>query len=376
MIDDSNTATDNRTAVGNYLEAAVRIGLVALLVWACFMIFKPFLIPVLWAIIIADAAYPLYRKLDNGLGGRSNLTAVLLTVAALALLIVPTVMLFGSVTDTVKTISTGLKNGTLTVPSPPEGVAAWPFIGESVHKLWHAASTNLQATLARIGPELMEIAGGLLSTGAGLLLGILQFTISIIIAGVFMAKADACYAISVRIFRSVAGEKGAELVDLSAATIRSVAQGVLGVAIIQSLMAGIGMLIVSVPGAGVWALLVLLFAVVQLPPILVLGPVIVYVFSVADTTPAVLFAIWGVFVSISDSFLKPLLMGRGVKIPMLVILIGAIGGMLLFGIIGLFVGAVVFSVGYTLLQVWLDKDAPEETGAMAAGASPSGEADG
>ncbi|OEU48184.1 MAG: AI-2E family transporter [Desulfobacterales bacterium S3730MH5] len=371
----ADSAVNKRNFLGDSLEAAIRIGLIALLVWWCFLIFRPFLIPVLWAIIIADAVYPFYRKLENGLGGRSKLTAVLFTLAALSLLMVPTVMLFGSLIDSVKELSAGLKNGALTIPPPTDSVATWPVIGESVHKFWHSASVNLQATLLRIGPQLKGIAGGLMSSGAGLVLGVLQFVISIMIAGVFLAKAEDCHNISIKIFRSATGEKGAELVNLSSATIRSVAQGVLGVAIIQSLLAGVGMLIVGVPGAGFWALLVLLLAVVQLPPILVLGPVIFYVFSVSSSTAAVIFAIWGVFVSISDSFLKPLLLGRGVQIPMLVILIGAIGGMMLSGIIGLFVGAVVLSLGFKLFQAWLDKEAQPEPATMVPDPSSVGKSD-
>ncbi len=338
MINSIDSTASSRNFIGDSLEVAIRIGLIALLVWWCFLILKPFLVPVFWAIIIADAVYPYYLKLENGLGGRTKLTATLFTLVALALLIIPTIMLFDSLVDSIRELSTGLKNGTLTIPPPTDSVATWPVVGESVHKFWQSASVNLQETLVQIGPQLKELVGGLLASGAGLVLGVLQFVISILIAGVFLAKAEDSRNISIKIFRSVTGDKAVELVDLSNATIRSVAQGVLGVAIIQSLLAGIGMLVAGVPGAGFWTLLVLLLAVIQLPPIVVLGPVIFYVFSVSSTTVAVIFAIWGVFVSVSDSFLKPLLMGRGVQIPMLVILIGAIGGMMLSGIIGLFVG--------------------------------------
>ena len=359
MMNNIDSVTNNRNSVDS-LETAIRIGLIALLVWFCFLVLKPFLIPVIWAIIIADAVFPFYRKLENSMGGRTKLTATLFTLAALALLLVPTIMLFGSLADSFKVLSAGLNSGTLTIPPPADSVAAWPVIGESVHKFWQAASVNLQATLQGIGPQLKEIAGGLLASGAGLILSVIQFSISILIAGVFLAKAEESRAISILIFRRVTGEKAAELVDLSNATIRSVAQGVLGVAIIQSLLAGIGMLAAGVPGAGFWALLVLILAVIQLPPILILGPVIFYVFSVSSTTVAVIFAIWGIFVSISDSFLKPLFLGRGMQIPMLVILIGAIGGMMLAGIIGLFVGAVVLSLGFTIFQAWLDSEAQTE----------------
>ena len=141
---------------------------------------------------------------------------------------------------------------------------------------------------------------------------------------------------------------------------RSVALGILGVALIQTVLAGIGFLVVGVPGAGLWALLVLILAVVQLPTILILGPIIVYVFSTSSTVIAVVFAIWSILVGISDAFLKPLLMGRGVDVPMLVIFIGAIGGFMTSGIIGLFVGAIIFALGYKLFLAWLNEDTQTE----------------
>jgi predicted PurR-regulated permease PerM len=140
---------------------------------------------------------------------------------------------------------------------------------------------------------------------------------------------------------------------MAGATIRSVAQGVLGVAVIQSILAGIGLLVAGVPYAGIWTLLVLLLAILQLSSILVLGPIIIYVFSVEATLPAVLFMIWSLMVGFSDSILTPLLLGRGMNIPMLVILLGAIGGMIFSGLVGLFVGAVVLAVGYRLFTTWL-----------------------
>ncbi|MCK4838439.1 MAG: AI-2E family transporter [Desulfobulbaceae bacterium] len=167
----------------------------------------------------------------------------------------------------------------------------------------------------------------LLSAAAGAGVGILKFVVSIIIAGVLLANADGggqtARAIAVRL----AGERGTKAVELARATVRSVTLGILGVALIQALLSGIGFLVVGVPGAGLWALLVLILAVVQLPPLLVLGPIIVYVFSTTSAVTAVVFAIWSVLVGISDPFLKPVLMGRGVDVPMLVIFIGAIGGL-------------------------------------------------
>ncbi len=178
--------------------------------------------------------------------------------------------------------------------------------------------------------------------------------VSTCIAGVFLAKSEQSFAAAERIITRLAGEKGGEITALATATIRGVMLGVVGVAVIQASLSAIGIVVVGVPIAGLWTIMVLVCAVIQLPPILILGPIAAYVFSYADTTPAVIFLVWVLLVSMSDAFLKPLLMGRGVDIPMLVILLGALGGMMMSGIMGLFVGAVVLAIVYTLFMAWMD----------------------
>jgi predicted PurR-regulated permease PerM len=199
-----------------------------------------------------------------------------------------------------------------------------------------------------------------LSTAANTGVGILMFVVSIIIAGILLANAAGGRQVARAFARRLAGEWGTKAVELAGATVQSVTLGILGVALIQTLLAGLGFLVVGVPGAGLWALLVLILAVVQLPTILVLGPIIIYVFATSSTITAVVFAIWSILVGISDAFLKPLLMGRGVDVPMIVIFIGAIGGFIASGIIGLFVGAIIFSLGYKLFLLWLNEDTQPE----------------
>ena len=215
------------------------------------------------------------------------------------------------------------------------------------------ASVNLAAALGEIRPQVAAFGRWLLATVGELGLGTLQFVIAIIIAGVFLANAqgsgDAARAIATRL----AGERGADYAELGQATVRSVARGILGVALIQSLLAGLGFLAVGVPGAGLLALVCLLLAVVQIGPIVVLIGTVIYVFSTADTFTAVIFLIWSIFVALIDNVLKPILLGRGVKVPMVVIFVGAIGGLLASGIIGLFVGSVVLALSFTLFKAWL-----------------------
>lgn len=342
------------------IETLIRVGLVLLLMWWCFMIMLPFLIPVVWGVIIAVAIFPLFTKLQAVFGGSAKSAAIFYSLLALALLITPTVMISGSFVDTTQALLKGLDEGTLLIPPPNVNVKEWPLIGGSVYDIWHNASVNLGATVKQYSQQIKKLLEIFFAAAKGAGGGVLQFIISIIISGVLLTKAAACHDFTLKFFIRLSGEQNGRLfTDLAGATIRSVAQGVLGVAIIQSVLAGVGMYAMGVPGWGLWTVLVLVLAVAQLPPILVLGPVIAYVFSVADSTPALMFMVWSIVVSVSDGFLKPLFLGRGMETPMLVILLGAIGGMIFSGIIGLFVGAIVLALGYELFIAWLDKASVE-----------------
>lgn len=350
------TTVEDAVWVRRGIETAIRVGVIALLVLWSLQIMRPFIQIVLWGVILAIAVFPAYNALAVRLGDRRKLTATLFVLVALAALIIPSIQLFGDTVDTIGDVAGRLDDGTLTIPAPSEKVRNWPIIGEKVDEVWRLAATNLAATARRYEPQLESLAKRLLAAGAGLGLGVLQFIISIIIAGVFLATAGSGKAAAVRIGRRLGGEDGAEIAVLVEKTIRSVALGVIGIATIQAILGGVGMLLAGVPGAGLWALVILILAIVQLPPLLVLGPVAVWVFSAQSTTTAVIFLIWALLVSFSDGILKPLLLGRGVEVPALVILVGAIGGMMLSGIIGLFVGAVVLALAYQLGTAWLNSD--------------------
>jgi len=354
-----STEQDGKLDLTSILDLLIRIGIILLLAAWCFDIVKPFIMPVMWGVIMAVAVYPLYDKLVAVTGGRRKVMAVLVTVSALLLLVTPTVIIALSMVEGGQSLVAALDQGTIAVPPPPPGLADWPVIGNGLYSSWQLASTNLDAALTQLAPQIREGISWLLSKGLGTGMAVLQFVFSIIIAGVFLASADAAGGFLRNLAVRISGERGRDLVDLAGATVRSVAQGVLGVAAIQSLMAALGMFLVGVPGAGLWTVLVLMLAVAQLPPIIVLGPIIFYVFSYASPTAATLFMVWSLLVSASDGFLKPLLLGRGLDIPMLIILIGAIGGMISSGIIGLFVGAVVLALGYKLFLAWLQADRPD-----------------
>lgn len=265
-------------------------------------------------------------------------------------------MISDSIIETSVKINEKYEAGVLDIPPPNDSVKQWPLVGEKAHAIWQQASVSIEDTLKKYEAETKKVGRVIVEGAAGAAGTILQFVLSIIISGILVANASGAYDVTIKFFSRLTNEASGETyADLTKATIRSVAQGVLGVAIIQAVLSAVGMMVMDVPAWGLWTLIILVMAIAQLPPILVLGFVCAYVFSVADTTSAVIFLVYCLIVSTSDGFLKPLFLGRGMSTPMLVILLGAIGGMMMSGIIGLFVGAIILALGYELFMAWMNK---------------------
>ncbi len=349
----------------NMMTSYVQIAAVTLLVYWCFTIIAPFIGMVMWALIIAVALYPLHQSLSAKMGNRQKLSATIFVLVGLTILVLPTFLLAESSITGLKTLATGLEDGSIVVAPPDESVAEWPVVGSTIYDIWSAAARNIEATLNQFEPQLRNAGKWALSFAGSTAVTVLIFVFSIIVAGVFLVSADGAYRVASRIGQTLSVEHGQGMIDMAIDTIRSVAKGVLGVAVIQALLSAIGLVAIGVPAAGIWAGIILLLAIMQLPPLLILGPIAVWVFSVSDATPATIFAIYAFIVSISDSFLKPMFLGRGMDIPMLVILIGAIGGAFTSGIVGLFIGAVVLAVGYKLLIAWMVNEEDAELEAPA-----------
>jgi predicted PurR-regulated permease PerM len=348
--------------VRNAIEIAVYLLLIAAIVVWCFRIVAPFIPFLLWGMIIAIAVYTPFLALRRALGGRNKLAVLIFVVLGLGIVILPTWMFAGSLIESAQQLRGNLESGQFEVAPPGENVKDWPLIGERVYEQWSDAAANFEDWLE----EHSDQVKGLVEAGLGKVVGIgaavLQFVLATLIAGAMLANDESSKTMIRRFVARLVGARVDEFLDLTTATVRSVTIGVLGIAFIQALLGGIGMVAVGVPAAGVWALLVLLLAIAQVPLLVVFLPIIAYVFSTdQSTTVAVVFAIWSLAVSFADAALKPMLLGRGVDAPMIVILLGAIGGMLLSGIIGLFLGAVVLALGYKLLQAWLESG--EEPGA-------------
>ena len=341
------------TYVSRVLDASINIGLTALLVISCLFILKPFVPLLVWGIIIAIASYPRFEKLKSSLGGRGGWTAIIWTLLLLLILIFPIFLFARGVVETGQNLIARIHDGTLSVPPPPAGIETWPLIGAPLSRMWTSASTDLAQLLIRFAPEIKEAIPEILSASAGVGLTVLQFFLAILVSGALLANALPVAKLTRALFIRIFGEKGSEYQQLVGSTVRSVTFGILGVAFIQSAFAAVGFLLVGMPGAGAWSVIFLIGALLQVGGI-VLAPAVIYIFATTSTTKAVIFFVWCMFVAVMDNVLKPILLGRGAAVPIAVVFLGAVGGFVALGLIGLFVGAIVLSVGYKLFLAWIE----------------------
>jgi len=342
-----------RWTQGEIIELAIRLGLLSLLIFWCFRIIAPFALMIAWGAIVAIALYPAFEKLAHLLGARKKLAAALITLLLIGTVVVPAALFAESLLAGSRALANAGIEGTLKVPPPPENVAGWPLIGEQVFSLWQRASQNLPALIGEFAPQLRALGAWLLDTVTGTSLGILKFLVSFVIAGVLLTAAEKGETATRAFAHRLVGNRGSEFAALATGTIRNVAIGIVGVSLVQAVLLGLGFLLIGLPFAGLAALFVLVLCIIQVGPAPISLAAIIYVFMTADTFPAVVFIVWTVAASFIDSVLKPMVFSRGAQVPTLVIFLGAIGGMLAYGIIGLFVGAVVLSLGYKLYIAWL-----------------------
>ena len=352
------------------LEIAIHLAVIAIVLLGAFWMFSPFVMVVLWAIVLAVTFYPLFGTIRTVVGGRRKLAGSIFIVLSLAVILVPVGLLTSSLLEAAMAARKQAEAGTLVIPPPTDQVREWPVIGQRVYEIWQSASDDLRTTAETFQPQIRNVARKIISAVGDLAGGLGQTVLALIIAGVLMMNAEAGARAARSIASKLGGQRGPPMVDLSVATIGSVVKGVILVALIQTLLAAGGLAIARVPFVGLWALLVMMLAVMQLPPILILGPIIPWVFAHNDSTlVGVLFTVWSVLVSSSDPLLKMGLLGRGLGVPMLVILAGAIGGMIRAGMIGFFVGPVLLAIFYQLFTDWVREDTPGADPAVLPGSS-------
>jgi len=324
------------------IQLAVRLGLLAFLVYWSFVLVRPFIPILVWSMVLTVALYPAYDWLSVHLGSRPKLAATTITVVLLAIIIGPVTWLGFGLVDGLQVLAGQLGAGTLAIPSPPDGVKDWPVVGEQIFTLWDHASTNLAAALRELAPLLKPLAGPVLAFAGSAGFGTLKFIAAVAISGFLFHYGPRLVEAIRRIQARLVTQRGQDFVALAGLTIRTVAQGVIGVAVLQALLAGVGLKLGGVPHAGVLAF--------------VLFPVIIWIWATKDFAVALPLTIYLVVVGLADNILKPMLMGRGLNTPMLVIFIGVLGGMLAHGILGLFVGPIILAVTWELTMAWIREE--------------------
>jgi predicted PurR-regulated permease PerM len=338
------------------IQLVIRIGLLALLIVWTFMIIRPFVSILTWSGVLAVAFYPAFSWLAKWLGGRPRTAAVILTLVTLGIVIGPAAWLGLGAVEGISDLAKQVGTGDLVLQAAPEQIKSWPLIGPQLYDLWNLAYTNLRAVLREVAPYLKPLAGVMLSFAGSAGIGTIQFLLSVLIAGFLFPYGPQLVGAVRGFLIRIVPEQSENFLELAGATIRAVAQGVIGVAMIQALLAGIGFKLAAIPSAGLLALIVLLLSIVQIGAMPVLLPVVIWLWMTKGVTTALLLTVFFVIVGLLDNILKPLVMGRGLTTPTLVILIGVIGGTLAHGIIGLFIGPIILAVAWELAAAWIRLD--------------------
>ena len=341
------------------IDVAIRVGILGLLVFWAFVLLRPFLAIVLWSIVLTVALYPVFNWLTKLLGNRPRSAALIITAICLLLTIGPVTWLGLGLLDGGRALYAGVASGDFSLPAPRPSVREWPLIGEQVYQLWEQAAGNLKAALVKLMPELKPLGAAVLGSAGSIGLAMLSFLASVLVAGFLLGPAPSLVAAIRSLAHRINPATGEHFVILAGATIRNVARGVIGIAVIQTVLAGIGLAVAHVPGASLLTFAVLVLAIVQVGAAVVLLPVIVWSWFAMDIWAALLFTAYMIPVNVIDNILRPIILGRGLGTPMLVILLGVLGGMLAHGLIGLFIGPIVLAVSWELLTAWIgERQAP------------------
>ena len=326
------------------------------LIVASFWILRPFLAAAIWATMIVVATWPVMLWLEARLWRRRGLAVAAMTVILLLVFVVPLALAVGTIVSNVDEIVAWLKwLAAFRMPTPPAWIASLPFVGAKVVVAWEqAAASGVEGLLARLTPY----AGGLTkwfvaeAGNAGFLL--VQFLLTLVLAALMYARGEAAASQAGRFGRRLAGERGENAVQLAGQAIRSVALGVVVTAVVQSGVGGIGLAIAGVPFAGLLTAVMFFLCIAQIGPSPVLVTAVIWLYGSGETAWGTSLLVWSVVVVTMDNVLRPMLIKRGANLPLLLIFAGVIGGLLAFGLVGIFVGPVVLAVAYTLLEAWVN----------------------
>jgi len=352
-MDSPETKEISNIKTRQIIHVALQLLSLAFLLGWCFQILAPFINPILWGAILAVSLYPIHKKLKKKLKGKGVLAAVIISASIFILLIVIGTWLGIKTGTEINAEVSNYKEGKIKIPAPPASVKEWPLIGDKAYQFWEQLTSGMDNIVQKYPDEVRTAASYVLDLLATAGKAFLIFAVSIIICGVFLSYGDESATLAHNVFNRLINSTKFDMAAIAAITIRNVVRGILGVAFIQSLCAGVGFLVAGIPYAGIWTLLCLILAIIQIGIFPIVLGVLIYIWTTAHTTTAILLTVWMIPVGLLDNILKPLMMGKGAPVPILVIFLGSLGGFIYSGIVGLFTGAVILSLGYRLFDTWL-----------------------
>lgn len=346
---------NNQTSADSIYDTTIRLFILLGIIAWCILIMYPFMSIILWSLIIAIALNPYHKNLTKKIGGRTKLASFIIVLFIMVIIIIPSYLLISSIIDEVKIINEQYVNGTLAIPPPKESVREWPLVGEKLYDFWQNASGNLSQLILKYNDQLLVFARSIVSGILGAAGSLVQVILSIFLAGILLVRGGVRE--SIRTFlNKLFGKRGNEFADIIISTVGSVLKGVIGESFVIALLYGIVFFLADIPYAAIWTFLIFVLSVLQIPLAVISIPIMVYIFAVKETTPAIFWTIALILVGLVNKFLTPHMLGKGAPVPMPVIFIGVIGGFMLSGIIGVFTGAIMMSIGYTLLVGWMKTD--------------------
>ncbi|HEX7020992.1 MAG TPA: AI-2E family transporter YdiK [Gemmatimonadaceae bacterium] len=336
-------------------RGTIGVLIIVTLIASTLWVLEPFLASTIWAAMIVIATWPVMIRLQHWLWHSRAAATTVMTLALLLLLVVPLGLLIATVVANADAlVAWAASLHSFTMPPPPEWLARVPLVGARMVDGWRRLADSRMADLAAsIAPYVGAMIVWLAGTMKGFALLTLQLLLTVAIAGVMYAKGEHAADALLKFGRWLAGEEGDRVIRLAGRAIRAVALGVVLTACAQATLAGVGLVLAGVPFAPVLTALTFIMCIAQIGPLLVLGPSVAWLLWSGATGPATLLLIWSIAVIPLDNVLRPILMTKGVDLPMLLMFTGVMGGLLAFGLIGIFIGPVVLAVVYTLLGAWI-----------------------
>ncbi len=345
----------NRVESRDITSTTLKVLFIGLLITAGFWTIHPFLTPLIWAVIIVVATWPAMLRVQKFLGGRRWLAVTVMAVGLLMLLVVPLTLAITTIVDKSDEIINWIRSlSTLTLASPPKWLSRIPIVGPGLAGKWqHIASTSSQELSAKLVPYTSKIVAWFVSQAGSVGMLLLNFLLTVIIAAILYAKGETASGGAFHLARRLAGQQGENTLVLAAKAVRGVALGVVLTALIQSILGGIGLVITGIPANMLLTGIMFLLCIAQLGPALVLIPSVVWLYWSGQTLWGTVLVPFTIVACTIDNFIRPILIRKGADLPIVLIFAGVIGGLIAFGIIGLFIGPVVLAVIYTLLQAWV-----------------------